>query len=60
MSDFKVRVKYHEIEVEIAIPIKEREYIEHKSYSGLTAIEMVKECAKQIETLIIAGRRDVA
>lgn len=60
MSDFKVRVKYHEIEVEIVIPQRDREALNHESGTGLAAIEMVKECAEQIEALIIAGRRDVA
>jgi hypothetical protein len=60
MSDFRVRVRYHDIEVEIAIPMSERDNIEPKVYTGLTAIEMVKEATKQVEALIIAGRKEVA
>lgn len=60
MSDFRVRVRYHDIEVEIAIPQAERQVIEAKNGTGLTAIEIVKEATKQVEALITAGRKEVA
>ena len=59
MSDFKVKVKYHEIEVEVILPMDRiadyRPSVEHKMDS---VMKILKESTKQIELLIIAGRRD--
>lgn len=59
MPDFRVRVRYHEIEVEVSIPQKDRETLGHTSGTGMTAIEIVKQATKQVEQLITAGRRSV-
>lgn len=59
MSDLKVRVKYHEIEVEVILPMDGigdyKPSVEHKMDS---VMKILKESTKQIETLIITGRRD--
>lgn len=58
MPDFKVRVKYHEIEVEVILPLDSRSAFKENSDSVGAITKTVEVLTKYVETLIIAGRRD--
>ena len=59
MSDFRVRVRYHEIEVEVFVPCKEREYLEQGKFTHGALMDTVKTCTELVSELIIAGRKEV-
>lgn len=63
MSDIRVRVRYHDIEVEMVVPIVPRYGLEvYKDSSGThgALLSLVSEATKQVEALITAGRKEVA
>lgn len=58
MSELKVKVKYHEIEVEVILPLETRNVFKSDGDSVGAITKTVEVLTKHVESLIIAGRRD--
>lgn len=56
MSDLLVRVRYHDIEVEVQAPISDG-YSSNVEQTSNIVRERIAAAAKAVEQLIIAGRR---
>lgn len=59
MSDLKIRVRYHEIEVEVSIPKTPLTVINPNGETCSTIMELLKDATDKIEQLIMAGRKEV-
>lgn len=59
MSDLIIRVRYHEIEVEVSIPKTPLTLINHNGETCSAIKELLKNASDTIEQLIIAGRKEV-
>jgi len=58
MSELKIKVKYHDIEIEVSIPAKDSDPASDRMTSNTKeiAFDLVEQATKQIEKLIITGR----
>ncbi len=61
MSDLRIRVRYHDIEVELVMPAKPNDpaSVSMSSVSEGQALRLVAEATNKVEQLITAGRRPV-
>ena len=58
MSDIKIRVRYHDIEIEVEAPLSDG-YSSTNEQTSKIVVERIVEATKAVEKLIIAGRTKI-